>query len=74
MQAQAGGCAPGLVAGQIQVLVRIRAIEILINFPPHKNWYVYPTGGLHPTGLQGLCLPHLNTKESLESGTETPAV
>ena len=65
MQTQAGGRAPGLVVGQFQVLVRIKAIETLINFPKKKKiyWCIYPTGGLHPTGLQGLCLPYLNTKE-----------
>lgn len=37
MQTQAGGRAPGLVVGQFQVLVRIKAIETLINFPKKKK-------------------------------------
>lgn len=32
MQTQVGGPTPGPMAGQFQVLVRIRAIETLINF------------------------------------------
>ena len=77
MQTQAGGRAPGLVVGQFQVLVRIKAIETLINFPKKKkkilvylpNWWAAPHRPTRPV----LALPQYQRK-SLELGTETPPV